>query len=531
MKQILRIFRKDLRHHWPETLLSLLLLALYCWKEVREQQFRGGAVAYSALSYIPWLEFVSVLLPLAWFVLVVRLVQDEALVGDRQWWVTKPYEWPSILASKVLFLVLWLGVPLFFAKCFLLRAAGFAIAPHLAGLLRQHATNALLFAFFLIVAVLTRNVGHTVIAIIGLFLLGTGLSSFSRFIPNESLQPLQDVSGTLSGMILLLAGVVVVLWQYSRRKTFWTRTVVFSAIATLCLINVLTPYRALMERKYPTASPGDEPFHLALRSVAPAELKPAEQDQTYGKQENALLRLPLQISGIAPGGFIVIDAEQLTVEDSAGGKWAEPWTAGRQELWPEDNAIWQMYSVKNSAYQKLKSQPVTLRLEMAVTQYRLSDERELTIVEHEFRVPSLGICGSPLPLRNNLTCRLPFVSPAFVAMFDATTAKCPVTEESHDTVPALHFVNFGYRGESALINPVNSYSIFFSQVGQGSATNPPRPQNLCPGDVLHLSTPVVSRHVRMTASLGSLQMEKFSLNQGSGRAVLGVAVGGLGIAY
>jgi hypothetical protein len=33
MKQVLHILKKDIRHHWPEILISLAVLAAYVWNE------------------------------------------------------------------------------------------------------------------------------------------------------------------------------------------------------------------------------------------------------------------------------------------------------------------------------------------------------------------------------------------------------------------------------------------------------------------------------------------------------------------
>lgn len=510
MNQILRIFRKDLRRHWPEILISLLLLALYCWREVRTEFM--GMRAYSSVSLIPWLEFVPILLPLAWFLLIVRLVQEESLVGDRQWWITKPYEWPSLLVAKLLFLVVWLGVPLFFAKWFLLRAAGFALAPHLAGLFGNlFGVPVTLFAFCFVLASLTRTLGHMVIVVIGLFLLMTALSSFDRFIPDYSLAFLQSLTDKLTAFVYVAAGLGVVLWQFARRKTVHTRAALLAAIVATWVIQLVTPYRALMERKYPSASPQDQPFHVALRSVVPPDVKTVSSP---GREEYIPLRIPLEISRVSQGGFVTVDAEQLIIEDSAGSQWKEAWQGSRQQWWPEDTSVWSVFSVKNPVYQKLKSQPVKLRLEMAVTEYRLTNPREILVKEGEFWVPSLGICGLQIPFRTTLTCRLPFAMPSFVATFDPASAKCPVEGSKREEPPSLlRFVSSPQAGSSGLwINPVSAYTIqFYSPSIADPLSKPVKAQNLCSGDTLALATPVVYRHARMEVLLEPVQMENFRL--------------------
>ena len=91
MSQTLHIFRKDIRHHWPEILVSLLLLAAFVWHERAE--WSGNFPSFSLLQIL--FSFVDTLLPLSWCLMIVRLVHEESLVGDRQFWVTRPYEWPQ----------------------------------------------------------------------------------------------------------------------------------------------------------------------------------------------------------------------------------------------------------------------------------------------------------------------------------------------------------------------------------------------------------------------------------------------------
>src|ERR1700738_3017858 len=55
MNQILRIFKKDARHHWPEILPSLALLALFTRHELHPWQ---NSNAFSSLS--PYISFSQV---------------------------------------------------------------------------------------------------------------------------------------------------------------------------------------------------------------------------------------------------------------------------------------------------------------------------------------------------------------------------------------------------------------------------------------------------------------------------------------
>src|SRR5205814_2563869 len=75
-----------------------------------------------------------VLVPISWWLLIARLVHGERLVGNTQFWLTRPYEWPKFLAAKLLFLAAFLYLPFFIAQCVLLAEGGFNPTSYLPGL-------------------------------------------------------------------------------------------------------------------------------------------------------------------------------------------------------------------------------------------------------------------------------------------------------------------------------------------------------------------------------------------------------------
>src|SRR5229473_2455346 len=131
MKQILNIFKKDVRHYWRESVVSIALMAAFAWYDVRSWANEGlTGYAYEAGSFFFDSRFLSglvnVLLPISWAFVIVRVIQGESLVGDRQFWVTRPYEWKKLLAAKILFILVLINLPMLPAGMFLLFKAGFA---------------------------------------------------------------------------------------------------------------------------------------------------------------------------------------------------------------------------------------------------------------------------------------------------------------------------------------------------------------------------------------------------------------------
>ncbi len=138
MIQVLHIFRKDARHLWREIAASLALLVAFAWLDIRSWSqpygaMAGGSLFFLSAQVLPGL--VTAMLPVSWIFLIVRVVQGESLVGDRQFWVTRPYDWKQLLVAKALFVVTFVNFPLLLADAFLLARAGFHPAHYIGGLL------------------------------------------------------------------------------------------------------------------------------------------------------------------------------------------------------------------------------------------------------------------------------------------------------------------------------------------------------------------------------------------------------------
>ena len=85
MKQALHIFVKDVRLYWIEILATLAVTTLFVWL------YPAGWRGSSTITVWPWVPaFVTGLLPVSWLVLITRVIHAESLVGERQFWITRP---------------------------------------------------------------------------------------------------------------------------------------------------------------------------------------------------------------------------------------------------------------------------------------------------------------------------------------------------------------------------------------------------------------------------------------------------------
>src|ERR1700739_4313976 len=116
MNQVWNIFRKDARRHWPEIAASLAALLAFAWLDIRRWS-QGDSFAATSFFVLIDSQFLpgllNALLPLSWMFLIVRVVQGESLVGDRQFWITRPYDWKQLMAAKALFVLAFINLPFF----------------------------------------------------------------------------------------------------------------------------------------------------------------------------------------------------------------------------------------------------------------------------------------------------------------------------------------------------------------------------------------------------------------------------------
>src|SRR5215469_4872449 len=160
MNQILRILKKDVRRHWPEILISFAVLALYTDRELQpwRNAFEVDVISRSPFFYILSERYFAPALIIFWIFLVIRVVQGESLVGDRQWWTTKPYIWWQLMLAKLLFIFVFVCGPLFLVQLFLLHHFQYPILSNVPALaMMQFSLFTLLVVFVVLLASLTKK--------------------------------------------------------------------------------------------------------------------------------------------------------------------------------------------------------------------------------------------------------------------------------------------------------------------------------------------------------------------------------------
>jgi hypothetical protein len=511
--QVWNIFRKDLRHHWPEIAASMALLAGFVWIEVHEWA-RRGSVAFGVDSFVHGLlaQVVVPLVPVSWIFLIVRAVQGESLVGDRQFWVTRPYQWTKLATSKILFVVVFIHLPLFLADLLLLALAGFSPLHYLGGLLwMQAAWIVILFLPAAALAAVTASIGQMLLSMLLVALFGIAFGALASVVPNSNFA---DSIAALFFVLMVLTAVTVLFMQYSNRKTAQSRGLIAALGAAVALIMVAAPYRALIAHAYPLANGTELPLQVSL---IPAHAP--TPDQAISWRNVIPVDFELSLSGLPPDSFVEFRGDTLTLTNAQGGHWNSNWQGGGSLLFPDHKSFRISFYMKKEDFDRMKSSPVSAKLLLAFTLYRDKNQRPFVVPPGEFALEDFGWCTAAPVHDSRIECRAALHSPSWLLVAaTASASTCPA-------LPAEVAPNRGGVGHQFLrddspadpgISPVTEFQVSVSDWSNRYAAN--AYSGICPGTPLTLSTPeqLSSRRLELTfdnLSLADYQQSKIKPTQ------------------
>lgn len=497
MTQIANIFRKDLRRYWRESAVCIVFLVAYAWNDMRgwaaERDLATGSLR-AIVDYRFLLGLLSVLLPGAWWFLITRVIQAESLAGDKQFWVTRPYEWKKLLAAKMLFLAGIINLPLLIVDVVLLAAAGFAPVHYVVGLLwMQLMVAAVIILPVLTLATVTATVVQMILTVLGIVLYLILVSALSSQIPSSGFAGSAD---SLQFILFIVTGLAVILCQYSRRRTSTSRWLIVAIALVVVLVVVATPYDAIVRRDFPTLTQGGRP-PLQLTLLPPEnEWRPAPSGEDGEKQ--ATMLIPLAVSGIDEGSIVSVNAYRVSIETANGLRWHSGWESQGQTLFPDNKKTNVGFLLKKPIFEQMKPGPVTLRIQVALSAYRDANQRQFVVPQGEFLLSALGFCSAKLSFTRELRCRAPLRAPSSLLItsdLSETTCSAFGKESKATTRDIARYWHQSDAGPAEFgISPITTLNIYLSAQHETPGATI---SGICPGTPLTISSPEFSRAVRM----------------------------------
>jgi len=290
----LHIFKKDVRRFWWGIAIAILLQVAVDWMDVGKNK---------VVLPIP----LDWLLLAAWAALIALAVHEDPLVGDRQFWITRPARWRVLLGSKLLFAVTVVHLPSFLADVAVLAARGFRPWEWFGSMfLKQIGLFAVITLPAIGLAAVLRNFAHLALTVIAI----AGLAVFASTI---AIGPDDEVRTVLTAAILGAGGLAVTWWQFARRRTSRTRLAGFAAVTAAELVFAfMTP--VFLARVHAAVDPASTRISFQVGDLSVIRKEPFGSLRVYQNSMGYVpMDIPLVVAGIPSGVQAMFDAAPIDV--------------------------------------------------------------------------------------------------------------------------------------------------------------------------------------------------------------------------
>jgi hypothetical protein len=523
MKQILHIFAKDTRHLWLEILISLALLAALVLTGGRHflpgtGYAYGYTVSFSprgGLGLLPYL--LTLFIPLSWWILISPVIHEERLVGDRQFWITRPYEWKNLLAAKALFLLVYLYLPLFLAQIGVLAKVGFNPFAYLPGLLYDlFLITSLVILPLVALATITRNFARMTLAILGVVVSILGIAALTSMFPGtEIATPFLD---SLSIFLVICGCITVIVLQYAARRPASAWVVLAVTLGIVASLACAAPDQAFMNRRYPAEqAPGvvlatdNEAGGGAIVSVARGP-------------HDVVINVPMRVSGIAPGSMMISEALRVTLEAPDGTHWTSFWQPIydrflADKLLPGERIARAAFTMPRSLYEKLKPLPLHAHITLAFVRARQGETTTVSLPLDDFQVPGFGICTPQTGFFykryeiGGIVCRAALRQPSLTFVrVNWSYDDCHAPSQQRGTIDGEAWVGSLNRPPAEFaIAPVWSDGIGFTNQDAGYRSNEPR--HICPGTPATFTSYQAAGRTQAALDISGLVLPELSRGQ------------------
>ena len=364
MSQIWHIFKKDIRYLRLEVSLLFILALLFAWSERR--------LLRTLVSGPPPLPTLGLVL-LSIFI-IARVMHAEAIPGDKQFWITRPYRWKQLLAAKLLFIVAFVNGPLFMTQLLIIQAEKFPILANLPALFWTQVL------WFLCLSLPTATLGAItsglvpfVLTILG-FMVSIGIFIKSGPLREAFWSPEVEwvrIAAVLT--VVLASAVVVLLVQYRHRRTLQIR--IFAAIASVLGIMVAwtLPIAFDLEAQTRTASQpaGMSSIQVIMNPYSQNSGKLADVAPLNVQSESVWMRLPLALKGAPEGAEVHIDGLYYEFEGVDG----RTWELGATQTDRPVGTIQTDIFVNSSFFNAEHKMPATFRATVYLTVFGKAEEK------------------------------------------------------------------------------------------------------------------------------------------------------------
>jgi hypothetical protein len=288
-------------------------------KDVR--QLRGEAAIYVAAVVVGCLipnayslNIGESLVMLAGAYLIARLVQADALAGNRQFWITRPYRRSSLLSAKLLFILALVDLPICLVQWLILARSHFALASIWQGLGWEQflwlACESLPMAAL---AALTPGPVSFACSALVAALGSVGISVVARG-PAHSLHASEWVRSSIGLMVVLMASAVALYLQYRDRNTGRNAVAACAIAVAGVFAYVFVPWSLAfaVQQKF-----SNEGLDVAAWRVA-LKVSSEQWAIAMSRGRGVQLAVPLAVEGFPPDLSVTLEAAEMGLQAENG---------------------------------------------------------------------------------------------------------------------------------------------------------------------------------------------------------------------
>ncbi len=420
MNPILHIALKDLTGLRWQALLVLTLQLSYAALLFRPRGVAGAGFAEIVLGW---------LIVATHFYFISCAVHADAIPGDRQYWLTRPFTRTQLLAAKCLVAVCVVHVPLLLSDCLILTGHQFNPLAYSGGLLWRQLLYLLAGTLpILALSAVTRNLTQFALAAIVLiallFILPSVLPWFSM-----NWGGLQWMKAVLNILLAATGASAVLYLLYLRRKLPTAWAVLGATAAIIPFSSDFTPFAAAFDvqrRLHPRP-----PFQASIQ-FDPERLSTFPSDRRVDA-DRLTLTVPIRLENVPFNAALHADSISATLRLPDG----QSHPLRRRGSWSADlatRAQWVFFPLERTLYEQFRDTNVTVDIRFYLTSFGTSRTYQMPAKSADPRpMGELGRCSSSPDLANIIvvSCFAPVHLPPRITaqMVDPKTGR-PATRDT-----------------------------------------------------------------------------------------------------
>lgn len=367
LRFVWQIFRKDAQRLWWIIALTILLL----YRLAHEDSWRAGATPDSSEGWL------NIVLPLAWSFLIALVVLEDSVAGESPFWVTVPCRWPSLLAAKASFILVFVHIPYLVACAAIVQGRGFAPADYLTVLFGKQLSLLVLTLAGLALATMVGNVTRfMIVAIVLATAVGApALPESAYFSDGVATRLLREI---VLFSLSTTSALVIVIFQYRSRRTVTARLAGGAALTIACVIWLLP------RESFDWLRAAVSPATVALPSIQIANSSQSGGGQIYVAPGSVQIAIPLTVSP-APDGYgerfqqseVAIrepDGHRHTAQTALAAFLAQTFRGVGPIVGDLDFSAnrpkFQVFAIDRSIMNRIRDEPVTIEASALVSYYR-----------------------------------------------------------------------------------------------------------------------------------------------------------------